>query len=156
MPMHHASVSIEKFNKEKDLPQTMDILGRMQLIQSIGLNVRSADKAYFNKWSSSIIDSEINNKKTFQFFNNCIICFKKTFSSNSLREFISPTLKKLSDENNNKIIHAMDSGGMIKTEHFNIVFEYYNEFIKLNLLYFPPIENYPKKKCKNCLKLTKK
>lgn len=154
MPMHHASTSIEKYRKEKDLPQTMDLVGKMQLIQNIGLNVRTADKAYFNEWSNAIIQNGLNSSEVIKLFEGCKNCFKKSFSGNSLREFVSPRLKELSDLNNEKIIHTMDSGKLIDNQDFQVVFDYYDEFIQLNLLSFPALKDLPKKKCKECIKLT--
>jgi len=151
IPMHHASTSIEKYHKEKDLPQTMDLVGKMQLIQNIGLNVRSADKAYFNEWSSTIVQNNINNEDVIKLFGECKNCFKKSLSGNSLREFVSPRLKELSDLNNTKIIHGLDSGKPIIPEtDFHIVFDYYQEFLTLNLMHFPALKSLPKQKCKEC------
>ena len=154
MPMHQASTIIEKYRKEMNLPQTMDLVGKMQLIQNIGLNVRAADKAYFNEWSSVIIQNDIDSTDVINLFGGCKNCFKKSLSGNSLREFVSTRLKELGDLNNNKIIHAMDSGKLINERDINIVFDYYDEFLKLNLLYFPALKSLPKKKCKECVKLT--
>lgn len=75
---------------------------------------------------------------------------KKSLSGNSLREFVSPCLKKLGDLNNIKIIHAMDSGKLINEHDVHVVFDYYDEFLKLNLMYFPALKSLPKKKCKEC------
>jgi len=150
LPMHHASTSIEQYKEEKDKPQTMDIVGKMQLIQNIGLNVRAADKAYFNMWSSAIIDYNINNSEVVKMFGGCKNCLKSSLSPNSLREQVSPKLKQLSDLNNTKIIHTMDSGGMIKESDIHIVFEYYDEFLSLNLMSFPEVNTLPKKKCNKC------
>jgi hypothetical protein len=151
LPMHHASICIERYEKEKDRSQTMDVFGKLQLIQNIGINVRVADKAYFNLWSSAIITNTINNEASVIQFGGCKNCLQATLSPNSLREHVAPKLKELSDLNNEKIIHAMDSGGMIKESDFYIVFKYYNEFLNLNLLYFPAIESLKKKKCKQCM-----
>ena len=150
VPMHHASISIERYEKEKDKPQTMDIVGKMQLIQNIGLNVRAADKTYFNEWSKMLIQKNINNNEVIALFGSCKNCFQSTLSPNSLREFVSSKLKILSDQNNEKIIHAMDSGGMIRESDIHIVFEYYDEFLRLNLMFFPEIRSLQKKKCKEC------
>lgn len=153
LPIHQASICIEKYKKEKDLPQTMNAIGRMQLVQNIGLNVRAADKAYFNEWSDSIIKNNINKEEVIELFGGCKNCFQSSISGNSLREFVSPALKELSDQNNVKIIHAMDSGQVIKGRDFHIVFDYYDEFLKLNLLFFPTTAmSLPKKKCKACIK----
>jgi len=114
IPMHQASTSIEKYEKEKDLPQTMDIVGKVQLIQNIGINVRAADKAYFNLWSSALIKNSINNEEAVSLFYGCKNCLQTSLSPNSLREHVAPKLKELSNLNNNRIIHAMDSGGMIQ------------------------------------------
>ena len=151
LPMHHASTSIERYEKEKDLPQTMDVFGKFQLIQNIGINVRAADKAYFNLWSSALIKNSINNEATVILFGGCKNCLQASLSPNSLREHVAPKLKELSDLNNNKIIHAMDSGEMIKESDAHIVFEYYNEFLNLNLMYFPEIQSLKKRKCKQCM-----
>lgn len=150
VPMHNASTSIEKYEKEKDKPQTMDLIGKMQLIQNIGLNVRAADKAYFNEWSKTIIANNIGNSDVVALFEGCKNCFQSSLSPNSLREFVSPGLKNLSDLNNTKIIHAMDSGGMIEEQDIHVVFDYYDEFLRLNLMYFPEVRSFPKKKCKEC------
>ncbi|WDP92307.1 MAG: hypothetical protein HUN04_22315 [Desulfobacter sp.] len=154
MPMHQASVSIERYKQDKDKPQTMDLIGKRQLIQNIGLNVRSADKAYFNTWSKNIIESNIDNRSAVELFNGCKNCLQSSLSPNSLREYISPKLKELSDLNNSKIIHSMDTGGMIKEKNFNIVFDYYNEFMKINLMHYPEIKSLPIKRCKECLEAT--
>jgi len=154
MQLHQASTSIEKYRKEMDLPQTMDLVGKMQLIQNIGLNVRAADKAYFNEWSITIIQNNIDSTDVMNLFGGCKNCFKKSLSGNSLREFVSARLKELGDLNNIKIIHAMDSGKLINERDVHVVFDYYEEFIKLNLLYFPALKSLPKKKCKECVKLT--
>jgi len=150
VPIHQASTSIEKYEKEKYLPQTMDLVGRIQLVQNIGLNVRVADKAYFNEWSSIIIEKNINNNEVIDLFGGCKNCFKTSLSGNSLREYVSPTLKALGDQNNSKIIHAMDSGKLIKESDTHIVFDYYEEFLKLNLMYYPALKSFPIKKCKEC------
>lgn len=150
VPMHHASTSIERYEKEKDKSQTMDVIGRMQLIQNIGLNVRAADKAYFDEWSKALVCRNINNTEVIALFGGCKNCFQSSLSANSLREFVSPKLRLLSDQNNTKIIHALDSGGMIQESDFHVVFEYYDEFLRLNLLFFPEIKSLPKKKCKQC------
>ena len=150
MPMHNASTSIERYEREKHKPQTMDLVGKMQLIQNIGLNVRTADKAYFNEWSKALIAKNINEPNVINLFGGCKNCLQSSLSPNSLREFVSPKLKELSDQNNVKIIHAMDSGGMIQESDANIVFEYYNEFLSLNLMYFPEIKSLPIKRCKQC------
>ncbi len=150
MPMHNASTSIERYEKEKDKPQTMDLIGKMQLIQNIGLNVRAADKAYFNEWSKTLITKNINEPSIVNLFGGCKNCLQSSLSPNSLREFVSPKLKELSDQNNEKIIHAMDSGGMIKETDTNIVFEYYDAFLALNLMYFAEIKSLPIKRCKQC------
>lgn len=151
MPMHQASICVERYEKEKDLTQTMDVYGRLQLIQNIGINVRAADKAYFNLWSSALIRSNINNEEVVCLFDGCKNCLQASLSPNSLREHVSPKLKELSELNNKKIIHAMDSGGMIKDSDAHIVFEYYNEFLNLNLMYFPEIKSLKKRKCKQCM-----
>ena len=152
MPMHQASTSIEKYNKEKHLPQTMDLLGKMQLIQNIGLNVRAADKAYFNEWSQALIQINRDNMDSLKLFSDCKNCMSKSLSGNSLREFVSLRLKELSDLNNTKIIHAMDSGKLIREGDTHIVFDYYEEFLKLELLYFPELKSLPIKKCGGCKK----
>ncbi len=151
LPMHHASASIKRYEKEKDMPQTMDVFSKLQLIQNIGINVRAADKAYFNLWSSALIKNSINNEDAVLLFGGCKNCLQASLSPNSLREHVAPRLKELSDINNNKIIHAMDSGGMIKESDAHIVFEYYNEFLNLNLMYFPEIKSLKKRKCKQCM-----
>ena len=150
-PMNNASTSIERYEKEKDLPQTMDVFGKLQLIQNIGLNVRAADKAYFNLWSSTLIKNHINNEDHVLLYGGCKNCLQASLSPNSLREHVAPKLKELSDLNNNKIIHVMDSGGMIKESNAYIVFEYYNEFLNLNLMNFPEIKLLKKRKCKQCM-----
>ncbi len=150
IPMHNASTSIERYEKEKDMPQTMDVAGKMQLIQNIGLNIRAADKAYFNEWSKTLISINIHNRDVIKLFGECNNCFQSSLSPNSLREFVSPELKTLSDQNNIKIIHAMDSGDMIKESDTHIVFEYYDKFLQLNLMYFPEIKSLPIRKCKEC------
>lgn len=151
LPMHHASISIERYEKEEDQPQTMDVFGKLQLIQNIGINVRAADKAYFSLWSTALIRNSIYNEEAVLLFGGCKNCLQASLSPNSLREHVSPKLKKLSDLNNNKIIHAMDSGGMIKESDFHIVFEYYNEFLDLNLMYFSEIKSLKKRKCRECM-----
>jgi len=40
---------------------------------------------------------------------------------------------------------------MIKESDAHIVFEYYNEFLNLNLMYFPEIKSLKKRKCKQCM-----
>jgi len=152
IPMHQASTSIEKYNKEKDLPQTMDLVGKMQLIQNIGLNVRAADKAYFNEWSKGLIQINKDNITSLKLFGGCINCLSKSLSGNSLREFVSLRLKELSDLNNAKIIHAMDSGKYINADDVHIVFDYYEEFLKLELLGFPGLKSLPISKCRECKK----
>ena len=153
IPMHQASTSIEKYNKEKDFPQTMDLVGKMQLIQNIGLNVRAADKAYFNEWSEGLIQINKNNTASIKLFRDCKNCMSKSLSGNSLREFVSLRLKELSDLNNTKIIHAMDSGNLISEEDIHIVFDYYEEFLNLELLGFPELKSLPIRKCGECKKL---
>ena len=151
LPIHHASICIERYEKEKDEPQTMDVLGKMQLIQNIGLNVRAADKAYFSLWSSALIKNSINDQKVVSLFGGCKNCLQASLSPNSLRENVAPKLKALSGLNNIKIIHSMDSGGMIKESDIHVVFDYYNEFLNLNLLQFPEIRSLKKRKCKQCI-----
>lgn len=151
LPMHHASTSIEKYEKEKNLPQTMDVFGKLQLIQNIGISVRAADKAYFNLWSSALIKNSINNEEVVRLFGGCKNCLQMSLSPNSLREHVAPKLKELSDLNNIKIIHAMDSGGMLNESDSYIVFEYYNEFLNLNLMFFPEVKELKIRKCKQCM-----
>jgi hypothetical protein len=148
VPLNNASKCIEEFEDNLQL----DV--RIRLVQTIGLNVRNADKAYFNEWSSILIEKNIHNETAVHLFGGCKNCFQKSLSANALREHVSPKLKQLSDANNTKIVHSMDTGTILQETDFHVAFDYYNCFMELNLMHFPEVKSLPTLKCKTCEKLT--
>lgn len=150
VPMHNASTSLVQYEAEKDESQTMDRVGKMQLIQGIAYNVRAADKAYFGLWSKTLIEINIKLPATVELFGGCKNCLQSSFSQNALREHVSPELKLLSDLNNENIIHKLDSGGIIQEQDYEIAIRYYNEFLNLNLMFYPEVKSLKKKVCREC------
>jgi len=148
IPMNNASKSIVAYNSGLPLDE------RMRLVQTIGLNIRNADKAYFGNWSRTLVEVNKVNRVCLSLFNNCMNCLAKSTSASALREHVSPELKRLGHENNDKIIHAMDSRNIIDSNDFHVVFEYYDCFLGLNLMFFPAIKDLQKQQCKECAKLT--
>lgn len=138
LPISIASEGLEKY---KD-----DLLWgeKIKIIQSVALNIRNAETAYFEKWSYSILES---NKETLPIF-PCRECFNKTMSPSHLRLIASPQLSKLREEINKKIIHATENNFLVVPNIIDIVKNYYDEFLKLNLFYFSEIENIPVLFCK--------
>ena len=150
LPMKHIVVSMT--NASHCIEQYQESLPhdeKLRLVQTLALNVRSADTAYFKQWSKTLVSSNDQNwKRLFGCFN----CFTKTLSPESLRARALPSLKEARDHVNVKIIHSLENAITVKSEDFEVAFSYYDLFFKLNLMSYPAIYNLQKLKCKECVK----
>ena len=142
VPLCVAETSIMEYNPEDSL------IERVAIVQSIGLNLRNADKAYFNKWNKLI---KLKNpfERVGAIF-SCSNCYNSSISTNSLREHFSQRLVELSDINNEKVIHAMDRGNLVDTEVFPLLKEYFSILTSIDLTGFPALTGINKKVCKSC------
>jgi len=138
VPVSEASKSIEKYKKAKSYEE------KMALVKLIAINIRQAETTYFDTWSKSIL---FFNKDRIPNIFPCKECFKKTMSANSLREHISEPILILRKNVNYEIIHATENGYTF-TLNFDLVEQYYNEFIDLPLFNFPEVKSLPIKFCK--------
>ena len=148
LPMKHIAVSmtnashcIEQY--EESLPHDE----KLRLIQTLALNVRSADTAYFKHWSKALVS--LNGQNWKRFF-GCFNCFTKKLSPESLRAHVLPPLKEAREHVNVKIIHSLENAVTVRSEDFGVAFTYYDLFFQLNMMSYPAIHNLQKLKCKEC------
>lgn len=150
LPMKHIVVSMT--NASHCIEQYQESLPhdeKLRLVQTLALNVRSADTAYFKQWSKTLVSSNDQNwKRLFECFN----CFTKTLSPESLRARVLPPLNEAREHVNVKIIHSLENAITVKAEDFESAFTYYDLFFQLNLMSYPAIYNLQKLKCKECVK----
>ena len=148
LPMNNILVSMT--NASHCIEQYQESLShdeKLRLVQTLALNVRSADTAYFKQWSKALVSlNDQNWKSLFECFN----CFTKTLSPESLRAHVFPQLKEIRELVNIKIIHSLENSITVKSEDFQVAFDYYDMFFQLNLMSYPAITNLQKLKCKEC------
>ncbi len=148
LPMKHIVVSITNASHcieqyEESLPHDE----KLRLVQTLALNVRSADTAYFKQWSKALVS--LNDKNWRSLF-GCFNCFTRALSPESLRAHVLPLLKEARELVNVKIIHSLENSVTVKSDDFEVAFTYYDLFFHLNLMSYPAVHNLQKLKCKEC------
>lgn len=81
--MKNASHCVETYNEALPLDE------RMLTIQTLSINLRNADKAYFQKWSEGLIEANISDENVLKVFNNCNSCLRKKILLNDQRLSLS-------------------------------------------------------------------
>lgn len=132
-------------NYNDDLP----LERKIQLIQIIGLNLRNADKSYFNSWNKSLIEGNPFEMVS-EIFDGCKDCYSKALAASTLRNKFSPRLAELHIRNNDEVIHSLEKGNIIKTTIFPSLVEYFNILTSIDLITTPALEDIARKQCKKC------
>lgn len=141
--LNNVSSAIDEYNEDLFLEK------KIQLIQLIGLNLRNADKSYFNEWNQFIIKANPFIKVS-NIFNNCKTCYDTAFFPNTLRNNLNPRLAELHILNNNEVIHCLEKGKIISPENFPILVEYFELLTSIDLTGFPKLEGIDIIRCKKC------
>lgn len=141
--LNNVSSAIDKYNEELFLED------KIQLIQLIGLNLRNADKSYFNGWSEYLF-KENPFVKAGHIFNNCKECYNTALAPSTLRKHYNERLVELHQINNNEVIHCLEKGKIIDPKVFSLLVEYFYLFTSIDLTGFPELIGIDRKQCKKC------
>ena len=141
--LNNVSAAIDEYNVDCPLEK------KIQLIQTIGLNLRNADKGFFNEWSQNLF--KLNSfEKVSNIFYGCNDCYQKAFAPNSLRKHYNDRLVELHILNNDKVIHSLEKGKIINPEVYPELVEYFDILTNIDLTGFPELKSMPRKQCKKC------